>query len=74
MSVETLVEVYKELSAVDKERFFELIESDERVNDLSPEWIEEIDHRWQAFEKGDMEALDSEEADQRIIAEYGIQL
>jgi hypothetical protein len=52
-------------------RFLELIKLEDQVSDLSPEWIEEIEQRWQAFENREMEALDGDEADQKIIADYG---
>jgi succinate dehydrogenase flavin-adding protein (antitoxin of CptAB toxin-antitoxin module) len=74
MSVETLVKEYHQLSDSEKALFIELIELNDEVNDLSPEWIQEIEKRWQAFESGSVETLDSEAADRQIIAEYGIKL
>lgn len=74
MSVEALIKEYQQLSETEKALFLELIELEDEVNDLSPEWIEEIEQRWQAFESGETEAIDGDEADQKIIADYGIKI
>lgn len=74
MSVEALIKEYQQLSEPEKVLFLELIELEDEVNDLSPEWIEEIEQRWQAFENGETEALDGDEADLKIIADYGIKI
>ena len=74
MSVEALIKEYQQLSETEKALFLELFELEDEANDLSPEWIEEIEQRWQAFENGETEALDGDEADQKIIADYGIKI
>lgn len=75
MSIETLVKEYHKLSEADRMRFLELIHPfDESENDLSPEWIAEIKRRLAAYESGEVAALESDEADNRIIKEYGIEL
>jgi Putative addiction module component len=74
MRVEALIKVYQQLSETEKVLFLELIELEDEVSDLSPEWIEEIEQRWQAFEKGETEAVDGDEADQKLVVEYGIKV
>jgi hypothetical protein len=74
MRVEALIKVYQQLSKTEKVRFLELIKLENEVNDLSSEWIEEIEQRWQAFENGETEALNGDEADQKIIADFGIKV
>lgn len=74
MSVEALIKEYHQLSETEKALFLELIELGDEINDLSPEWLEEIEQRWLSFEKGETEALDSEEADQKLMKEYGIKI
>ena len=74
MRVEALIQAYQLLSKTEKVRFRELIKLEDEVNDLSPEWIEEIDQRWQAFENGETEAFDGDEADQKLVVEYGIKV
>jgi len=51
-----LIKEYQQLSEPEKVLFLEIIELEDEVHDLSPEWIEEIEQRWQAFENGETEA------------------
>jgi len=74
MRVKALIKAYQLLSEIEKVQFLELIELEDEVNDLSPEWIKEIEQRWQAFENGETEAMDGDEADQKIIADYGVKI
>ena len=74
MSAEALIKEYQQLSETEKVLFLEIIELEDEANDLSQEWIEEIEQRWQAFENGGTEAIDGDEADQKIIADYGIKI
>ena len=73
MRVEVVIKAYQQ-SKTEKMLLLELIELEDEVNDLSPEWIEEIEQRWQAFENGETEAMDGDEADLKIIADYGIKI
>ena len=74
MRVEALIKAYQLLSKTEKMRFLELIKLEDQVSDLSPEWIEEIEQRWQAFENREMEALDGDKVDEKLVMEYGIKV
>jgi uncharacterized protein (DUF2235 family) len=74
MGIQAVLEAFRQLSDAEKAEFLALLEADESLNDLSPEWLAAIDRRWKAFVAGEMNALDEEEADRQLIETYGIEI
>ncbi len=69
MSVETLYSEYSKLSEIDRILFLDMVEPE---NKLSDEWKAEIDKRWEAFEKGEVKAIDGMEMERRLAEKYDL--
>lgn len=70
MSVETLYGEYSKLSEIDRIRFLDMVEPE---NKLSDEWKAEVLRHCEAIEKGESQLLDDDEVDRYLIEKHGLQ-